>query len=276
MLRHAFIAITFAVASARINEVWTKEQTEAAGLVHKGSHVISPLPQDIIPTSALPANFSWCDKDGVNYCTKSLNQHIPQYCGSCWAHGSVSALGDRIKIARGAQGIDIDLSVQHILNCGEVGSCHGGSVDGPYQWLHGISKKTGTGIAYDTSNPYMACSSESQQGFCPHADWTCKPENVARTCSTFPPQGFCAALDKYPNATISDYGSISGAAAMQKEILNRGPISCGVDAVPLLKYQGGIATERGSGVDHVISIVGWGTDEKEGKYWIVRNSWGQF
>merc|ERR1711957_14925 len=53
---------------------------------------------------------------------------------------------------------------------------------------------------------------ESQVGFCPHADWTCKPENVARTCSTFPPQGFCAALDRYPNATISDYGSISGQA----------------------------------------------------------------
>merc|ERR1712072_1435313 len=129
-------------AMARINEVWTKEQTEAAGLVHKGSHVISPLPQDYIPTSALPTNFSWCDKDGVNYCTKSLNQHIPQYCGSCWAHGSVSALGDRIKIMRKAQAPEINLSVQHILNCGNVGSCHGGSVDGPYQWLHGISKKT--------------------------------------------------------------------------------------------------------------------------------------
>merc|ERR1711959_302624 len=76
--------------------------------------------------------------------------------------------------------------------------------------------------------------------------------------------------------TISDYGSISGAAAMQKEILNRGPISCGVDAVPLLKYQGGIMTERGQGVDHVISVVGWGTDAKEGKYWIVRNSWGEY
>jgi cathepsin X len=63
---------------------------------------------------------------------------------------------------------------------------------------------------------------------------------------------------------------------MQKEILNRGPISCGVDAVPLLKYQGGIASGESFSVDHVISIVGWGTDAKEGKYWIVRNSWGQF
>lgn len=61
----------------------------------------------------------------MNYLTMSRNQHIPQYCGSCWAHGSVSALGDRIKIARNAQGIDVNLAVQHILNCGGVGSCHG-------------------------------------------------------------------------------------------------------------------------------------------------------
>merc|ERR1719335_1120226 len=258
--------------SGRMSEVWDRTKVEAAGLVWRGNHTVSPLPHETLKSQELPEAFSWGDK---NLLTMSRNQHIPQYCGSCWAHGSISALGDRIKIARKGEGIDINLSVQHMLNCGGVGSCHGGSVDGPYQWISSISK-SGAGIAYDTANPYMACSSESKQGFCPYADWTCKAENVARTCSTFPPSGFCAALDKYPNATISDYGSISGAAAMQKEILNRGPISCGVDAVPLLKYQGGIISAPGSGVDHVISIVGWGTDAKEGKYWIVRNSWGQY
>merc|ERR1719453_802884 len=275
MLRHAFIAITFAVASARINEVWTKEQTEAAGLVHKGSHVISPLPQDIIPTSALPANFSWCDKDGVNYCTKSLNQHIPQYCGMCWAHGSVSALGDRIKIMRKAQAPEINLSVQHILNCGNVGSCHGGSVDGPYQWLHKLSTQTGSGISFDTSNPYMACSSESEEGLCKAGKWDCTDDNVARTCSTFPPSGFCGAVKNYPNATISEYGSIEGADNMAKEIMARGPISCGIDASPILKYTGGIASMSGEMVDHVISVVGWGTEGNK-QYWIVRNSWGEY
>merc|ERR1712216_191968 len=140
-----------AVDGRRVSEVWTREQNVAAGIDHEGSHVTSPLPQDYIKDEDLPTNFTWGDVDGVNYLTKSLNQHIPQYCGSCWAHGSVSALGDRIKIARKAKGIDINLSVQHMLNCGNIGSCHGGSVPGPYQWIHKISK-TGAGISYDTSN----------------------------------------------------------------------------------------------------------------------------
>merc|ERR1712153_123949 len=268
-------ALVIGAASAYINEVWTKEQTEAAGLVHRGSVVTSPLPQDYIATSSLPTNFTWCDNEGVNYCTKSLNQHIPQYCGSCWAHGSVSALGDRIKIARKAKGIDINLSVQHILNCGGIGSCHGGSVDGPYQWLHTLSTTTNAGISYDTSNPYMACSSEVTDGICGAVKWDCTPENVARTCSTFAPSGFCGPIKNYPNATISEYGSIEGADNMAKEIMARGPIACGIDASPILKYQGGIVSEAGEQVDHVISVVGWGSEGKK-QYWIVRNSWGEY
>jgi len=165
--------------------------------------------------------------------------------------------------------------VQHILNCGNVGSCHGGSVDGPYQWLHGISKN-GEGISYETSNPYMACSSESKEGLCTAGDWTCTDINVARTCSTFPPAGKCSAIKQYPNVSISEYGSISGAEAMQKEIYNRGPISCGIDASPILNYTSGIAKMEGDYVDHVISVVGWGTDPTDGMYWIVRNSWGEY
>ena len=58
----------------------------------------------------------------------------------------------------------------------------------------------------------------------------------------------------------------------------RGPISCGIDAMPLLKYQGGVATDPGSGVDHVISVVGWGqTNDSEGKGYVCRNEnyWGR-
>jgi cathepsin X len=268
--------------AAHTSELLSRDAQEEMGIVWRGNH--SNSHEQLLGAEDMPKEFNWCNfngngKDGLNYCTMSRNQHIPQYCGSCWAHGALSALADRIKIARKAQGIDINLAVQHMLNCGGVGSCHGGSVDGPYQWIHEISTRTGTGISYETSQPYMACSSESRQGFCPHGDWTCKPINVARTCGSFAAEGGnCTGLEYYPNATISDYGSISGIAAMQKEILNRGPIACGIAADKLLNWESGIIVSKGffQMVDHVISVVGWGTDAKDGDYWWVRNSWGEF
>jgi len=256
----------------RRNELLSREETEKLGVVWRGNSSKTSSHALLSTPAQYPESFSWCNKDGKSYCTMSRNQHIPQYCGSCWAHGTISALGDRVKIARNAAGIDINLAVQHVLNCGNVGSCHGGTVDGTYQWIKKISEETGTGVAYETSNPYIACSSESTSGFCPHVDTTCKPANVARTCGSFSSEGGeCTGLSNYPNVTISDYGSISGKAAMMKEILNRGPIACGIDAGPLLNWETGIATGEGEGIDHVISVVGWGKG-----YWIVRNSWGEY
>jgi cathepsin X len=259
----------------RKSEVWTQEETEAAGLVWQGnsSEVSS---HESLPSEDLPDEFTWCNKDGVNYCTASLNQHIPQYCGSCWAHGAISALQDRIKIDRQAQGDDIQLSIQHVLNCGNAGSCHGGSGGGVYQWIKSIGDSTGSGVSYFSGQPYMACSKESKEGFCAQApsEWTCEPLNVARTCGTFGQE--CVGLSHYPNATIADHGSIRGADAMMNEIFNRGPIACEVDANPLDEYTTGFVTEKSLSTNHIISVVGWGTDETEGKYWVMRNSWGEY
>lgn len=265
----------FNCGNRRRGELLSQEDQAAMGIVWRGN-ASNSHDKLLGAMEKMPDDFNWCNKDGVNFCTMSRNQHIPQYCGSCWAHGAMSALADRIKIARKAQGIDINLAIQHLLNCGGVGSCYGGSIDGPYQWLLSASK-SGGGISYETSQPYVACSPDSKEGFCPHVDTTCKAINVARTCGSFSQEGGpCTGLDSYPNATISDYGSISGADAMMKEIYSRGPISCGIDAMPLLNYESGIIKTKGKGVDHVISVTGWGTDPTEGFYWIVRNSWGEY
>ena len=66
----------------------------------------------------IPNVWDWRNVNGTNFLTKNLNQHIPQYCGSCWAHGALSSLSDRIKIKRQGRGPDINLPVQFLLNCG--------------------------------------------------------------------------------------------------------------------------------------------------------------
>lgn len=231
-------------------------------------------------TLSYPSEFDWCNMNDISYCTMSRNQHLPQYCGSCWAHGALSALADRIKIKRvksGDFGIDINLSIQHILNCGDAGSCHGGSVLGPYRWLKSLGDRTGSGVSYETSNPYLACSSESTEGFCKYADTECSSiKGVAYSCDTFTETGgSCKAVTRYPNATISSYGSVSGELSIMHEIFTNGPVTCGIDAIPLLEYTGGILKEPGEEIDHVVSIVGWG-EENEIPYWVVRNSWGEY
>jgi cathepsin X len=273
------LALLLAPAAAMRGEVMEKHEVEAAGFVWRGNATETSSHELLgLKAKDLPDEFSWGDVNGTSFLTMSRNQHIPQYCGSCWAHGSVSALADRVKIARGAKGADINPSVQHVLNCNGGGSCHGGSVDGPYQWLKRLSAK-GEGISYESSNPYMACSSEMRTGLCGAGDWTCTPINVAKTCSTFPESGgTCSEIDPYPMIQIDDYGSIRGADAMQAEIYARGPIACGIDAQPILDYTSGVytSTKLIESVDHVISVVGWGKDADAGSYWIVRNSWGEY
>jgi len=45
--------------------------------------------------------------------------------------------------------------------------------------------KTQGFIPYDTCMPYLACSADSDEGFCKHVDTSCVKSNICRTCSTF-------------------------------------------------------------------------------------------
>mmetsp|Transcript_81864 Transcript_81864/g.187335 ORF Transcript_81864/g.187335 Transcript_81864/m.187335 type:complete len:643 (+) Transcript_81864:79-2007(+) len=260
--------------SQRASEVWSRDKLQELGIAWNENSSTPSSHDSLTAPAAYPADFTWCNKDGVNFCTPMLNQHIPQYCGSCWAHGTTSALADRIKIARNATGVDIQLSVQHVLNCGDAGSCNGGSHLAAYKWMKQISDTTGSGVAYTSSQPYVACSPGDTSGICASADFTCTPANVARTCGTFGKE--CVGLSRYPNATVAEYGVVTGRDAMQKEIYSRGPISCSIDSVPLENYTTGVVTKVTTGTNHNVAVVGWGTDAQEGFYWVVRNSWGEY
>jgi len=68
--------------------------------------------------------------------TTDLNQHIPTYCGSCWAHAPMSSIADRIKIATGGKQRDVIPAIQVMINCGTAGSCNGGDSNAANAWVY--------------------------------------------------------------------------------------------------------------------------------------------
>lgn len=235
----------------------------------------SPLPYTYVPYEDLPKSFDWRDIDGVNYVTVDLNQHAPIYCGSCWLHGGISSLNDRLKIARKAQFPEINLARQVVLNCGNstAGSCVGGGDYGLYVFVHKF------GLPDDTCQLYSA------------VEYPCSAFRNCMNCdppSEQAPLGVCYPVQSYNRYFVSEYGKMNNPSIheMKAEIFKRGPISCSIDANYVTKgrYRPGDIVrveipESGKDwdLDHVVSIAGWGKDEKSGEeYWIVRNSWGSF
>ncbi len=100
----------------------------------KSSTIIEPVVKSTLKHVEIPdTNFVWNNINGVSYLTNLKNQHIPQYCGSCWAQAATSSLSDRIKIARNASWPDINISPQVVISCSTNDTgCHGGEAISAY------------------------------------------------------------------------------------------------------------------------------------------------
>ena len=239
--------------------------------------VTSPRPHEYLTASMMPENWFWGDIEGKgNYLTSGRNQHIPQYCGSCWAMSTTSALADRIKIARERRFPDFLLAVQTLVYCA-CGGCHGGGLNAAYAWIYNNS------IGPDSCQNYVAAGNGSQ----------CEAIHKCENCVGFPPHTTCTPITEYAKFKVSQFGRVQGVEQMKAEIFARGPIACQIDANPIYEW-GFNASNKGkifSGcsaqnppaghtckhIDHGISVVGWGYDREERtEYWVVRNSWGQY
>lgn len=221
----------------------------------------SPLPHTLLTSPAdLPAAFDWRDHVAL---TPTRNQHIPSYCGSCWAHGATSSVADRYNIARHRAGDRAPtmayLSVQNVIDCGGAGSCYGGFDSLAYDY--GATQ----GFVEEGCNNYRArneaCSPMTQ---C----FTCWPEGS--------PKPGCQPVDRYKRLMVVEHGRLDNdagdlnertRAALKAEIMARGPVSAGIAATAGLDaFAGGRVFAQhapNATINHIVSIVGWGVTEDE-------------
>lgn len=274
----------FCFSTSNVREVLSQDEIVMEG--HTRPYLYGhPLPHTYIDSQRIPKSFSWHNVHGRSYLSALRNQHVPVYCGSCWAHSALSSLADRIQISQAMlvekgeleRTESFDLSVQFLLNCGGnvAGSCHGGSASGAYDFIHQVGY-----VPVDTCMPYIACSNNSLEGVCPLVDTTCSPINTCRNCYH---NGTCVAVDRFPNASVVEYGVYHSpnVTVIQSEILARGPVKASVDATHLVNYTGDVIWDdpiyHSTHHNHGVSIYGWEYDaQRDRSYWLVRNSWGVY
>jgi cathepsin X len=89
--------------------------------------------------------------------------------------------------------------------------CNGGDANEAYEYINAYS------ISDETCSVYQA------------KGWTnglnCTQEIKCKNCA---PNGGCWAQSNYPIYTVGEYGQLSGELEMMNEIIQRGPIVCGM------------------------------------------------
>jgi len=221
-----------------------------------GSHETTARSWDIIPVNLLPKQVDWRDMNGRNYMSWNKNQHIPRYCGSCWAQGTTSALADRFNIMTGLKTpTPIGLNAQVVINCQAGGSCDGGDPAKVYEY------------AFEFGIPDSSCEQYTASNL---AERACGDVDLCKDCVPPVPEAGDDGLDQcgavpHTKYYVSEYYSVVGAEQMKSELAQHGPIGCGIQATRAFEgYHGGIYSQelRFVHLNHEVSVVGYGVTEE--------------
>jgi len=266
---------------------WDTEKTASHysylfGTLMDDTHDDLPIREDNygIADSDIPTNFDSRTQWG-DICP-SINEIRDQAsCGSCWAFGSAEAFSDRVCIATNGA-YSQDLSAEDILSC-----CHscGMGCNGGYLWAAWNYFNT-TGIVSGGLYDGTGCRPYSIAPCDHHVETPTDLPNCADVPNSSTPRcsrkcvnGDNYSQDKHFTKNAYKVGGLNARKRMsviQKEIMTNGPVEAAFNVYEdFMAYTGGVYYHQTGDFEggHAIKIIGWGTDDTDGDYWIIANSW---
>lgn len=190
----------------------------------------------------LPDSVDWRDKEAVTE-VKDQNR-----CSSCYAFAAIASVESHHFLKTGHL---LALSEQNIIDCSESygnHGCHGGLSKKAFKFIRDH------GIYTEELYPYYG------------------HQHI-----------YCKFAGKKPNVTVHGFARIPSGneEELQKALAIHGPITVSIDAKhhSFRHYDGGVWHEPNCGstkhdLHHAVLLVGFGTDEYERDYYILKNSWG--
>lgn len=184
---------------------------------------------------SLPTAFDWREKGVVG---PIRDQALPQYCGSCWAHGTTTAFEGAIALKTGKVP---NISPQQLVSCRpSYGTCGGGYV------AFGFYEQVGAN--YEDDFPYAAADVSCNTTAAKHeraSDW-----------------GYIGSSGREPTTD-----------EIKRAIYTYGPVAVTVASSRSWGgYRGGVYNACDSfSINHIVALVGWNDADQT---WIVKNSHG--